>query len=491
MRLSASLLFLGPALAVGCAPYDAEITGSYHVWLAANSSNVVDQQDLENLDASATHIECRRTYDVDKERWADGYIGPRESDGMEMLGHEVIAQIDAGEITDPRGTGWQDSKFVGGPCQSTQVAGEETPLDPSDDEFELLRSYAFPRMVDDRETEEDESEIVIIPDDEDLADYPLEAMCTQEMMRKFVEECDPIKKADGGAAFLDQDGYYAIKGELEPWRTEALLTGENELQLAFHQEIEGEDWQLIWTIDPDFRPESCVSTEDGAAEVVPVHGSSWLEQWSEDEDGYTIYYVNSGAFHTPDGDQLWYYPADWVSGFGYAKFIGEEFLNVQPVVSNGISAIPTEVDEDGELAWLDEDENGVPDELEAHIATEQYDVADDAGEWVELAGASHGNWNMEVRLEDNLWRPLDDLQGGLDGWTERNYSWVRIKNGSDIKEGGKVEGDFQITMSGLESNSQMVVRGEFKVDELKVDKWAYPVLEDELRAAEGGEEFCK
>jgi hypothetical protein len=306
------------------------------------------------------------------------------------------------------------------------------------------------------------------------------------MMRKFVEDCEPVKAASGGAYFLDQDGYYAMKGSLEPWRTEALLTGEGELQLSFHQEIEGEDWQLIWTIDPDFKPESCVSTEDGNAEVVPVHGSSWLEEWSADEDGYTIYYVNSGAYHSPDrGSTLWYYPADWVSGFGYAKFIGEEFLNVQPRVRNSIAAIDTE------LAYEDLDENGIPDEQEAFIADEQFNTLTDAAEWVEIAGASSGDWMMEVKLEDNLWRPLDPLQGGLDGWTERNYSWVRIKDGSDVKEGGSVQGDFQITMSGLESNSQMVVRGEFKVDELKVDKWAYPVLEDELRADEDGQAYCK
>jgi hypothetical protein len=486
MRRSASLLFLGSALAVGCAPYDAELKGSWHVWLAANSSNIVKNDDLAGLESQSTHYECSRTYDADKGRWADGYIGPRESDGMEMLGYGTIAQIDAGEISDPRSTAWQSEKYVGGACQSEQVAGADTPDDPSDDYFALLSAYAFPRQDDNPDTEEDESQWAEIPPDEELVDYPLEAMCTQEMMRKFVEDCEPVKAASGGAYFLDQDGYYAMKGSLEPWRTEALLTGEGELQLSFHQEIEGEDWQLIWTIDPDFKPESCVSTEDGNAEVVPVHGSSWLEEWSADEDGYTIYYVNSGAYHSPDrGSTLWYYPADWVSGFGYAKFIGEEFLNVQPRVRNSIAAIDTE------LAYEDLDENGIPDEQEAFIADEQFNTLTDAAEWVEIAGASSGDWMMEVKLEDNLWRPLDPLQGGLDGWTERNYSWVRIKDGSDVKEGGSVQGDFQITMSGLESNSQMVVRGEFKVDELKVDKWAYPVLEDELRADEDGQAYCK
>ncbi len=49
MRHSASALFLVPfALqAVACAPDDAEIKGSWHVWLAANSSNTVDNEDID------------------------------------------------------------------------------------------------------------------------------------------------------------------------------------------------------------------------------------------------------------------------------------------------------------------------------------------------------------------------------------------------------------------------------------------------------------
>jgi len=483
MRHSASILFLAPiiAQAVACAPYDAEIKGSWHVWLAANSSNTVETDAIEELDNKATHYECVRTWDISKERWADGYIGPREEDGMEWLGHNTIAAINAGEQSDPRKTGWQDSKFVGGPCQAEQIEGADTVADPSDDVFALLPSHAFP--VDDPDTTEIDESFVA---DEDLVDYPLEAICTQDMMRKYVEDCEPLQDASGGSYFLDEDGYYAMKGGIEPWRTEAILTGEGELQLAFHQEIQGEDWHLIWTIDPDFKPEACVSTEDGEAEVVPVHGSSWLEEWSIEEDGYTIYYVNAGAFHTPDrGETLWYYPSDWTSGFSYAKFIGEEFINVQPRVRNSIESI------DEELAYEDLDENGVPDEQEDFIAEESFSTALDQTEWIENAGASYDGWNYQVKLEDNLWRPLDTVPGGLDGWTERNYSWVRIKDGSNIKEGGSVKGDFQITLSGIESNSRMVIQGEFTVDELKVDKWAYPVLEEELRESEQGEKFCK
>jgi hypothetical protein len=457
MRKSAALLLL-PLLAqtVGCAPFDAEIKGSWHLWLAANSSNTVENDELKEIDDIATRYECVRTWDEVDERWADGYIGPREDDD------------------------WASDQFVGNPCQAELIAGADTPDDESDDEYQLLDGLRWIRPEDNPRTDDvDESNV-------EEERFFMEDYCSQEMMQKYVEDCTPLTEVASTSNFLRQDGYYAMKGGLDPWRTEAILTGEGHLQLSFHQNVQGEDWQMIWTIDPEFKPETCVSTEDGEAEVVLVGGSSWVDEWSADEEGHDIYYINSGAFHSPDrGDTLWYYPREWTAGNGYAKFIGEEFLSVQPIVSNAIVEI------DPELAYEDADGNGLADEQEAFVDAERAATDLDASGWVENAGASYDDWELEVRLEDNLWRPLDTVQAGLDGWTERNYSWVRIKDGSKIQEEGKVSGDFQVVLSGLESNSRFVVRGEFSVDELRVDKWSYPVLEDELRALPQGEAYCK
>lgn len=458
MRQSASLMLLSSlaALTSGCAPFDAEIKGSWHIWLAANSSNTVDNDDFEGLDDKATRYECSRTWDEQDEKWADGYIGPREDDD------------------------WESDQFVGNPCWAEQIEGADTPDDESDDEYQLVEGLRWVRPEDNPRTDDvDES---AVPEER----YYMEDYCTQDMMKKYVEDCGKLQEVVSTSNFLRQDGYYAMKGGLEPWRTEAILTGEGHLQLAFHQNVQGEDWQLIWTIDPEFKPETCVSTTDGEAEVVLVDQSSWVEEWSADEDGYDIYYINSGAYHSPDGgDTLWYYPRDWTSGNGYGKFIGEEFLSVQPIVRNSFAAI------DPDLAYEDLDENGIPDEQEASIEAELTASAVDAAAWVENAGASSGDWNFETKLEDNLWRPLNTVQSGLDGWTERNFSWVRIKDGSKIQEGGKVSGDFQVVMAGLESNSRFVVQGSFDVAELRVDQWAYPVLEDELRAMPQGEAYCR
>jgi len=441
MRNSASTLFLVPFVlqSVACAPDDAEIKGSWHVWLSANSSNTIDNEDIAEIDDVATRFECVRTFDQEKERWADGYIGPTESDD------------------------WTSSQFVGGPCQATVSDDAGTEDDPSDDTYEL-----YPGLVSD----EDEDETY------------LEGYCTQEMMAKFVQDCGPIQETQGSSYFLAEDGYYALQGELDPWRTEAILTGENELQIALHQRIAGEDWHFVWVIDPNHRPERCDSTESGGAEVVAIGGNTWVDEWSADEEGHSVYYINAGAYQTPNGDDYWYFPSDWTSGFGYSKFIGEEFLSMPPVILNTLSSVSEE------LSYPDLNSDGIPDEQAAGVAEELVAADIDRAEWVNNAGAYTKDWELDIKVEDNLWRPLDTSISGLDGWTERNYSWVRLADSSDVKDGGTISGDFQLMLTGLESNSRMIVRGEFKVEELRVDKWAYSVLEDEKRAEENGHEFC-
>ena len=96
---------------------------------------------------------------------------------------------------------------------------------------------------------------------------------------------------------------------------------------------------------------------------------------------------------------------------------------------------------------------------------------------------------MIDKIEDNLWRPINSTNNGLDGWLEMHSSWVRIKDGATFEVGSSVEGDFQIAYQALESNSRIVVKGSFAIEALKEDPWAYPILEEDKRA-ENGTEFC-
>ena len=119
-----------------------------------------------------------------------------------------------------------------------------------------------------------------------------------------------------------------MSGQLEPWRTEAMLNGEGDVQLTTHHRLgNGEDFRFTFSIKPNFAPIECLSDDDGNAYVAYVDGSSWLEKWSEDEDGYDIYYLNAGgAQQNPaDEDVYWFATSDWTAGYAHAKFAAEEF----------------------------------------------------------------------------------------------------------------------------------------------------------------------
>ena len=68
-------------------------------------------------------------------------------------------------------------------------------------------------------------------------------------------------------------------------------------------------------------------------------------------------------------------------------------------------------------------------------------------------------------------------------------SWVRIKKGSEFVDGGKVEGDYQIFYTALESNSRLLIKGSFVVENLRQDNFAYNFFEDQKRN-EYDTDFC-
>ena len=57
----------------------------------------------------------------------------------------------------------------------------------------------------------------------------------------------------------------------------------------------------------------------------------------------------------------------------------------------------------------------------------------------------------------------------------------RLEVGQTIAEGESVKGDFQVLFEGAEGGSRVLIRGDFKVDELRFDRWGYEILEDAKR----------
>ena len=96
-------------------------------------------------------------------------------------------------------------------------------------------------------------------------------------------------------------------------------------------------------------------------------------------------------------------------------------------------------------------------------------------EVTDLADIGKSEFPLQMKIEDNSWRPEDDVASGLDGWLGVSPSWVRIDNPEDIAAGTKtpITGEFQIYLEGLAAASKVLVRGTFTIDNVREDVWGY------------------
>lgn len=312
------------------------------------------------------------------------------------------------------------------------------------------------------------------------------------------------------------DGYYVKSDKLTAWRTEAIVNGEGNFQLTIHQDLDhGEDFRVAFAIRPDFAPVVCTTDDAGDAVIEYVDGGNTLEQWSADEGDYYIYYLNAGTYQfnpgkdpnnsdaQQDSANYWYLDRDQTSGFGYAKWADDNF-NSYPTDFNWDDPQHCRKREKTRLLYPgqnfsrsgyfneDCDEQVDYDTPELHLAAIVDDLTSRSETWVEQWNSLYlmpSDLTFGYKIESNDWRPIDDVAAGLDGWAEVNSSWVRVKKSSKLVAGGSAEGDFQIYMAGTESTSHMLVKGTFKVDEIREDKWGYIDLESSLRE-ENGTPFC-
>ncbi len=520
-RLAPSLsLLLLPTMLVGCAPNDATIKdGKWLGWFASNSSSVVENDDIEGIDDKATIYACNEFVECAIGNYArlEGVTDLPEgasfeeltsfADFRENVESGVYAELGRTASIDPNTLyncvqgGWDpnNGRFLN-TYHGPQVAGDHA------DERYVGGACAYESEDDGSPTIGDDGRVVYYPDS-----------CGDAEVAAIIDECGPMvetRMKHGFHDWMTLDGFHALQGNIEPWRTEAMINGEGDLQLTIHFRINGEDVYFSWTIDPDFEPEQCVSNESGQAEVLGVDGGDWVGNWSADEDGNKIYYLNAGALQV-NANQTWYLPVDWLSGFGHANFIGEEFYSEPPAYGNYYN----------EFFELAEAENGffsVPDRNVLDFQDDEtLSDAEKAAKWDELAAMQEGwadtlrayadlwesemihgahaytgdagspDWTFEHKVEDNLWRQPDVFPSGIDGWMELHQSWVRIASNSKIEKGGTAKGDFQIVLTGAETFSRMVVKGEFDIENIREDRWAYPVLEDELRNSDFGSQYCK
>jgi hypothetical protein len=320
--------------------------------------------------------------------------------------------------------------------------------------------------------------------------------------------------------WVDDDGFVVVGDQFDPWRAEAIITSEGDVQLGFHQRLPGgKDFRFALVIDPDFQPRECAQSEDGQSVVFQEVDGDWVANWSEDlgdDEQGRLFYLNANSYQfnpaPNDGpgasaaDQ-WFLPNEWMAGYSRGRFADDEFrsrptryaapetyLAFQDAENSG---------DDGAVdysslffcEWFGEEIDPnfeVFDACHAARIAEARTIAEEVEEEYALIGIpvdAAGLPSMKPRIHTNLWRDPDGHDAGLDGWTELHYSWVRFDPGAELETGGSATGEFQIVFDAFESPSRFFVRGSFKVDRFKRDTWTTAYL-PAVKFEENGTEFC-
>jgi hypothetical protein len=275
--------------------------------------------------------------------------------------------------------------------------------------------------------------------------------------------------------WLRRDAFEVISEPLDPWRGEAVITSEGDLLLTFHHRPPGsEDFRFAIVINPEFEPLRCVQTEGGGVEYEVVDGLDWVEQWSADEDG-SLYFLNSGAyqFNPSNTEDLWVLPQEWRAGYATARYAAEDFSMRRVRYGLPSAYIAFEVDDAVEptaadlfytamMPGSDPTESGA---FQAQI-DRVLEVADDIEAEMAMVEVT-----FRPMVHTNEWRIPDGHAGGLDGWVELHYNWIRFDSGSDLEVGGEASGDFGLVFDAQESQSRVFITGSFQIDRIKRDRW--------------------
>lgn len=300
--------------------------------------------------------------------------------------------------------------------------------------------------------------------------------------------------ANANEGWIANDGYYGVGGTLEPWRGEAIITSEGDVQIGFHQRLPGgEDFRFSITIDPYFQPQRCAQDENGDPIALDIDGD-WISEWSNDVDSGMLYYLTSGAFQfNPDetGD-IWSLPQEWRSGMAIGRFAAEDLSVRRPYYAEPAAYSSYAETEDGsavqvsDLFYSQLPEGADPANSQTHqqLIRRVERISEDSNEeFVDLRAP------IVTQVHTNEWRISDGSAAGLDSWVELHYSWIRFDEGTTFNKGDELSGEFQLMFDATESQTRVAVTGTFTVDKLKRDRW----VTDNVQAAkleESGIDLC-
>ena len=313
-----------------------------------------------------------------------------------------------------------------------------------------------------------------------------------------------------------------------------MVTHEGDLLVSFHHRIPGnQDFWFQFALDRFFQPTVC--TEDDNGEVIRAAlDGDWIDEWSKDleriadlqgdDEAFApfkhlepyldgrMYYLNARSFQiNPDeNDDRWNMPEQWASGAAQGKFSEEllahrpqlfgepeiydlfESLGADEGAFGGLGGILSD------LLWYCEMVAGTDPSVEANQCMadlpEQIDRVvsqsrsemdfvlkpdrglDDENDSTELI---HNFSNMRHL---NTWRAVDGAPSGFDGWGEMHYSYVVFSKDSDLRIGGSASGAFTLFLQGQDSNTRIMLQGEFNIPKIKKDHWTPGDLRAEKRA---------
>lgn len=160
--------------------------------------------------------------------------------------------------------------------------------------------------------------------------------------------CGPVNWPPLYEEWAKQAGFRVVTEQLDPWRGEALITAEGDLQISFHHHAPGgADMRFVLSVDPDFGPVTCQQKEDGSGtERIPLDGD-WVGEWSKELDaladldddqrapyehllavpGGRLVFLNAFSYQLNPVDvdgQIWELPETWVAGAAEGRFSEED-----------------------------------------------------------------------------------------------------------------------------------------------------------------------
>ncbi|MEQ1568554.1 MAG: hypothetical protein ABMA64_23150 [Myxococcota bacterium] len=325
-----------------------------------------------------------------------------------------------------------------------------------------------------------------------------------------------------------QAGFHVVTESLDPWRGEAVIMAEGDLNLSFHHRVPGgADMRFVFAIDPDFAPQTCVQNADGTTDRVALDGD-WIDNWSSeldwiasDDNKYPeayahlepyldgrLYFLNARSYQynpaNTDGPD-WDVPPEWTAGSAQGKFVEEDVYHRtsrygDPQVYNAIElsgSTETQyigIDPD-DLFYCDMDEGADPtsdacmSSMDEKIRGINSDIHKELQRMMQPDKDADPVFEYAPIAHVNYWRPVDGRPAGFDGWGEIHYSYVVFSPDSDLTVGGHAKGAFSLALGADQSSTRMFVQGEFSVDKIKGDKWTTADLEHD-KLEEAGETRC-